>query len=164
MKEDEKGLDTIFGALILILVCMMASSALIAMGPSSGDGSQDIWDLERKYDCILSSTLNLKCLVAGVEVDRQVSVENYAIEMLDRGPRNVLSPVNNASVGISSIIDFYCSGFECWCLRLNDSHLGSIELASRGRMDVDPGNTYVLSRSLISRDGGEASLDLIILQ
>jgi hypothetical protein len=164
MREDEKGLDTVFGALILILVCLMASSALIAMGPSSEDGSQDIQNLEREYDCLLSSTLDLKYSIGGIEIDRQVSVETYAIEMLSRSPGNVLPPVKNASEGISSIIDFYLGGFDGWSLRLNDDHLDSIELASRGQMDVNGGNTYVLSRSLIGRNGGEASLDLTIFQ
>ena len=164
MREDEKGLDTVFGALILILVCLMASSALIAMGPSSGGGSQDIQDLERKYDCVLSSTLDQKYSIGGFEVDRPVSVETYAIEMLSRTPGNVLPPVKNVSGGISSLIDFYFGGFDGWSLRLNDGHLDSIELASRGLMDVDGGNTYVLSRPLIDRSGGEASLDLKIFQ
>jgi hypothetical protein len=164
MREDEKGLDTIFGALILILVCLMASSALIAMDPSVGDGSQDIQDLERKYDCVLSSTLDLKFSIGGIEVDRPVSVETYAIEMLARNPGDVLPPVKNASGVISSLIDFYFGGFDGWSLRLNDGHLDSIELASRGRMDVDAGDTYVLSRSLMDRNGGEASLDLTIFQ
>jgi hypothetical protein len=162
MRGDEKGLDTVFGALILILVCLMASSALIAMEPSFGDGSQDIQDLERKYDCILSSTLDLKYIIGGVEFDRSMAVETYAIELL--GPRNIPKPVDNDSVGISSIIDFYYGGFDGWRLSLNDSQLGSIELASRGRVDVDTGSTYILSRSLIDRGGGEASLDLIIFQ
>ena len=164
MREDEKGLDTVFGALILILVCLMASSALIAMGPSSGDGSQDIQDLERKYDCVLSSTLDLKYSIGGIEIDRQVSVETYAIEMIGRSPGNVLPPLKNASVEISSLIDFYFGGFDGWNLTLNDGHLDSIELASRGLIDVDGGNTYVLSRSLIGQNGGEASLDLTIFQ
>jgi hypothetical protein len=164
MREDEEGLDTVFGALILILVCLMASSALIVMDPSSGDLSQGIQDLERKYDCILSSTLELKYSIGGIEVDRSVSVEMYAIGMLDPGPGNVLLPVKNASGGISSLIDFYLSGFDGWSLKLNDSHLDPIELASRGWKDVDGGNTYVLSRSLIGRNGGEESLDLTIFQ
>jgi hypothetical protein len=164
MREDEKGLDTVFGALILILVCLMASSVLIAMDPSSGGGTQDIQDLERKFDCILSSTLDLRYSIGGIEFERLASVETYAIEMLGRSPGNVLPPVKNASGGISLLIDFYFGGFDGWSLTLNDGHLDSIELASRGLIDVDGGNTYVLSRSLIGQNGGEASLDLTIFQ
>ena len=164
MREDEKGLDTVFGALILILVCLMASSALIAMDPSSGSGSQDIQDLERKYDCVLSSSLDLKYSIGGIVVDRRVSLETYAIEMLGCSPGNVLTPVKNASAGISSLIDFYFGGFGGWSLRLNDGPLDSIELASRGLMDVNRGSIYILSRSLIGQNGGEASLDLTIFQ
>lgn len=164
MREDERGLDTIFGALILILVCLMASSALIAMDPSSGQRPQDIQNLEKEYDCILLSTLDLKYSVGGIEVDRPVSVETYAVEMLHRQQGNVLSPVENASGDISSLVDFYLSGFDGWSLRLNYGQLEFIELASRGLTNSDGGNTFVLTRSLIDRDGSEASLDLTIFQ
>jgi hypothetical protein len=164
MMKDEKGLDTVFGALILIMVCLMASSALIAFGTSNGPGSPDIQDFEREYDCILSSTLNLKYSIGGSEIDRQFSVETYAIEMLSGAQGDLLSPEKNASGGISSLIDFYFSGFGGWSLRLNDSRLGSVELASRSPMIVETRNTYVLSRPLIGWNGGEASLDLTIFQ
>ncbi|HUW42805.1 MAG TPA: hypothetical protein VMW02_01065 [Thermoplasmata archaeon] len=164
MRVDEKGLDTIFGALILILVCAMSSSVFIAVTPSFGDISQDILDLENKYDCILSSTLDLEYSIGGIEIDRPVSVETYAIEMLCRSPGNVLPPVNNASGEISPLIDFYFGGFEGWTLRINEGHPDQIELASRGRMDANGGNTYILSRPLIGRNGGEASLELTIVQ
>jgi hypothetical protein len=164
MREDEKGLDTVFGALILILVCLMASSTLIAIAPSFGEESQDIQDLERKFDCVLSSTLDLEYSIGGIEIDRLGSVETYAIEMLGRSPGNILPPLKNASGEISSIIDFYFGGFDGWSFMLNDGHLDPIELASRGQMDVDRGNTYILSRSLIDRDGGEASLDFTIFR
>jgi hypothetical protein len=162
MREDEKGLDTVFGALILILVCLASSSALIAMGQSFGGEPQDIQDLERKYDCVLSSTLDLKYSIGGVEFDRRVSLETYAIEMLCCSPGNIPPSVENASGGISSLLDFYFGRFDGWSLRLNDGPLDSIELASGGLMDVNRGDIYILSRSLIGRNGGEASLDLTI--
>lgn len=164
MREDESGVDTIFGALILIMVCLMTSSSLIVMEPSHDSELEDVQDYEVKYDCILSSTLHLEYDIGGIRFERIASVEKYAVELLDGDQAKVLLPSKNASQEISSLVDFYFGGFEGWSLRLNCSQQNPIDIASRGWISHAGESNYILSRSFIENDGKEASLDLIIFQ
>ena len=164
MREDEEGLDTVLGALILILACLMASSALVSLDHTFVEAEQDIRDLEGKLDCVLSSTLELNYTVGGIEIERQVSVERYAIEVSNSISGDVVPPAQNVSGEISALMDFYFSGFDGWSLRLNCSTCDPIELASRGLMAADGGSTYILSRPLIGADGGKSSLEFTIFQ
>jgi hypothetical protein len=150
--------------LILILACLMASSALIGLDQPSGDGRHDVQDLEGRFDCVLSSMLDLRYVIGGVDVERQLSVERYVIEMSCCGRENNVPPDDNATEEISALVDFYFSGFGGWNLRVNCSSCGSIEVASRGQATTDGGNTYILSRPLIGTDCGKSCLELVIFK
>ena len=163
MIRDDAGLDTVFGALILILMCLGTSSLLMLSSPFEEAAGPDIGDLEREFNCILSSTFELRYSFEGVEALRTLTIGSFVLEESQKGfGSNSSASVGEASNSIETIIDFYMSGFDGWNLRLIGNTGPLALLSSRGESDQGGVNAYVLTRSLIGPNREVMSLDLVI--
>lgn len=163
MKRDDRGVDTIFGALILILACMITSAAIISIPDRGVVAGPDAQLLEAQFDCILSSSIELSCPEEGEVVFRTVSVSVYLIEITGENRSLQSSGLeDDARAEISSVIDFYMSRFDGWLLQLSWEGGRTVVVTSRSPNLVGSSDTYVLERSVPDVEGGSRTIRLMI--
>jgi len=159
MSIDEEGVDTIFGALTLILVCMIAS-ALLLSSPSGGtDRSRDAQWAEDCLDCILSTTIELPCGGPEDAAVTAISISDYLVR-LSAGRQSSDSP-QQAEVArreIALAVDFYMSRFDGWSLQLAWNGDEAFEVASRSPDAMAGSETYVVERVISESDGDRCAI------
>jgi hypothetical protein len=148
---------------MLILVCLITSSLLLLTAPPHEADHPDIGGLESRFDCILSSTVELRYVFDNVEFVRILTIGSLAVETAHRGVESVFKDsVSGTGADIERIIDFYLGMFDGWSFGLSGGAGAPIPISSRGQADPDGSDRYVLSRPLIGPGEEEISLALVI--
>ena len=153
MRPDESGVDTVFGALILIISCMVASSIMLSTPERGARGGPDSEELEGQFDCILSSTIEVARPDKDGAAHRVVPISVYLMEF----PAENLSPPD-----ISSVVDFYMARFDGWVLQISWDDGRTAEVASRSPGAVGGSDTYVLERIVPDAGNGNRGIRLLL--
>lgn len=162
MRRDNRAVDTVFGALMLILVCFISSSFLISQS-SPREQPPNTDDLEKKFDCILSSTLDAVYPYGGESVTKSVRLMDYLLELSTRsGGYYGIEPINNVTRDIASLVDFYMGSFDGWILSLFGQYEEPMEIASRAPAILHNGEIVVLERIIGSMGEVESAVRLSI--
>jgi hypothetical protein len=163
LKRDERALDTVFGAIILVLVCMMCSGILLSIDSAGPDEKIDSEELESQFDCILSSTIGLSSSDQGNSPRRSMAISAYLVEMPADAVALQSSGLEGSAVaGISTVVDFYMARCTGWLLRLTWDDNSTKEIASRNQAAVVGSDTYVLERSVPDVEYGSRKIQLLL--
>lgn len=164
MIRGTGGMDTVFGALVLILVCFISSSIIVSMPTGSHDHSPDIASLESRFDCVLYSTIELDYCFGGHAFSKTVTICAYSIEMSQPDGRNpAIGTINDVSEEVRNIVDFYFSGQVAWFLGISVPGSEKTTVSSRGSVEQQGVDVIMLDRKMMGLDGGAMSLTLTLV-
>jgi len=163
LKSDERGIDTVFGALILILACMVTSAVLLTFPDAGSQEWRETRDLEAQFDCILSSTVEVAASESGNATRKSLSVSTYLIEMsTDSSILQSSGSEESARAEICKVVDFYMARCAGWLLQLSWENNSTKEMASRNQLAVGESDTYVLERVVPDAEHGSRRIRLLV--
>jgi len=163
LKSDERGIDTVFGALILILACIVTSAVLLTFPDAGSQDWRETRVLEDQFDCILSSTVEMASSESGNATRKSLSVSTYLIEIYV-DPSSLQSPGSeeSARAEICKVVDFYMARCAGWLLQLSWENNSTKEIASRNPLAVGESDTYVLERAVPDPEHGSRRIRLLV--
>jgi len=163
VKSDKRGIDTVFGALILILACMVTSAVLLTFPDAGSQEWREARDLENQFDCILSSTMEIASSESGNATRKSLSISTYLIE-ISSDPSVLQSSGSEESAGaeICKVVDFYMARCAGWLLQLSWEDNSTKEITSRNQLAVGGSDTYVLERVVPDPEHGSRRIRLIV--
>jgi hypothetical protein len=163
LNSDEAGIDTVFGALVLILVCTMTSAILFSFPVSGPQEWRKNGDIENQFDCILYSTIDISFSGSGDAGRKSLTVASYLIETpTDASPLQSNGLEEGARDEISDVVDFYMSRCAGWLLQISWENNCTKEVASRNQAAVGGSDTYVLERTVPDPDHGSRRIRLLL--
>lgn len=113
MIENENALDTLFGGVILILICVICSINLIILSSVIGD-TDDYPSKEGEFDYVLGSEI---CISSAYDV--RMILYDYILQMHqinESGINIIFDNVSQIQQEICSLIEFYYYPVEGWIL------------------------------------------------
>lgn len=156
---DDEGIDTVFGALVLIVTCMAASGMMLSMpGSTSGGVRDDGWP-DACLDYALCATIKLP--MGGSSVVRDVTVGAYLVELFanhESPPSSV--QVEAASGDIAGIVDFYMWKCDGWSLKITMGADEWIEVASRSPETITGSDVHIVERAICHSSDGDCAIRL----
>ena len=160
MRFDDSGMDTITGALILILACTVSSAILFSLPDGAYPEWLDTEKMEDQFDCILSSTIELNSSEGGNPAYKSTSLAAYLIDTPTEERPNGWDRSANAT--ITNIIEFYFGRCDGWLLQIEWGDNCTKEIAARNQGAVGGSNVYVLERTVPDPEHGCRDIRLMI--
>ena len=160
---DDRGIDTIFGTIMLVLICFISASFLLALGHNEHeDESASLTELEKRFDYLLACTLDFQLEVPGHSMNRTMTVTEYviAIGINDETPSNINA--TDARKQIEQLVDFYFNESKNWIFNASDDAGNSMTIAKKGNIRTFAGDIIALKRVLSADQSGEKSTRLLL--
>jgi len=145
MRDDE-GVDTVFGALVLIATCVSVS-AMLFVAPSDPSSNDRNASDQEMLDYALCATILLPCEGPDGELARETTVGDCLVDLAySRGYPGFDLRVDAARGQISPIIDFYLTRCGGWSLTLIFDDEERVEVASRSTENMAGADVFAAER------------------
>lgn len=162
MISDERGLDSVIGVIMFVVVCMACSAMLLSVdnGHNEADETEEF---EKRFDCVLSSTITLSFEEYGMDVTWMPTVSIYLVDLSSLEENDSGLQVSNQSIGaVSEVVDFYFGRYDGWSLVIEFEDNSTLTVASRAPESIKDSGTRVLERPILHDDGGLVSIKLTV--
>jgi hypothetical protein len=162
MISDEDGLDSVIGAIMLILVCMACSALLLSIDNSHGR-NDETEAFEKRFDCVLSSTVELSFAEYGMDATWMTTISNYLVDLSSLDENDGGMKVSNQSMNaIAEVIDFYFGRYDGWSLVIKFEDNCTLTVAARTPETIENSGTRVMERPIFHAEGGLLSIKLTV--
>ena len=162
MRNDDRGIDTVIGTLLLVMVCFFATVMLIAFDRfEQADSSQALKEMEERFDYSLCSSIDLRYDISGLAINRTTSISDFAV-LVASGWEYYDFVSNDTRLQISSIFDFYFWQASAWDLTIATFLPVDISLAERGDMSRNATDKVVLQRDILSQEAEWSRIRLTV--
>lgn len=159
-------MDTLFGALILILICFICTAQVMILTFSArSEYHEFIEELEERFNYILATSIELTFYEGNISFSRSLSLGDYAIAVYSletKEERSLTHIISYAEPQIIEIVEFYLWKFHYWSLYINDPEDNSLELASKGNIAVKKADVFMCERKVIDLTGEQIQIKLIV--
>lgn len=163
MISNDSAIDTIFGAIILILGCFACSSIVLALDNSwTDDSAVSISEIEERFDICLLSTITIDRKVLNVTVWENVQLVDYLMlqyQMFDDDSNLFINAEEKDR--IKELLEFYFNWSEYWRLDfVINTHL-SLAIAEKG-FESAKSDLVVLERAIQGINGQSCIISFTI--
>lgn len=134
MRLDDSAIDTIFGALVLILSCFACSGIILTIGDRGDTNANEaVRELEERFDICLLSTIFVDRKVMNTTIRENIQLIDY-LALRNHPARGEwdLNPETTEKNRIIELFDFYFGWSNYWRLEIIIDHDTVIPIVESG--------------------------------